>query len=319
MAVPTSGIKWSDVKANISAGGGGIATSLNDAFSRSIDSCFHGSYKGLKDRLTNFKGYQQVIATPAFFDITSVQFSRGPNVEWGLTQTATIYVRNTGDLAGTKTVTGQWKMGSNVRESESHSLFLNGGQVGSFQESYATGHMGEVIYTVYTPDDTFVCIPFEVVIPCLVLGTMVTLANGLKKPIEELVVGDILKSEVSPTMPLTNNVEDLYAWSSSSLDPAETTAKIVGTLLSQPLKTIVINNGLIEASAFHSQIVKRNGFWNVVKMSSLMEGDYLYTNTGELIRIDSIFINLFPTQVVKLTLDSPHTFYANDILTHNFK
>lgn len=319
MAVVTSGISFSAVKSNISAGGGGTPTSLSDAFAKSIDSCFHPTYKGSKDRLTNFKGYNHVEATAALFDITNITFSRGLSVEWGLLQTAEIFITNTGTLSATKTVTGQWKKGSTVKHSETASLTLAGGQSGSILESYTPDTLGMFHYVATSPGDSFLSIPFEVIIPCLVLGTKVTLANGLKKPIEELIIGDILKSEVSPTMPLTNNVEDLYAWESNSLNLIDATAKIISTKLSQPKKTIVINDGLIEASGSHSQIVNRNGIWIIVPMSSVKVGDYLTSHNGALIRIHSVYDNLFPTKVVKLTLESPHTFYANDILTHNFK
>lgn len=58
MAVPnTTTFTLMDVRTEISNGGGGTATSLLDAFSRSNDSGFDINYKGSKNQLLNFRNY----------------------------------------------------------------------------------------------------------------------------------------------------------------------------------------------------------------------------------------------------------------------
>jgi hypothetical protein len=55
-------------------------------------------------------------------------------------------------------------------------------------------------------------------------------------------------------------------------------------------------------------------------MVHLAVGDVLYDYDGNLIPVTSIEINKEPRMVYKLTLsDTSHTYFANNILTHNIK
>lgn len=58
MAVPnTNTFSLRDVKTEIESKGGGTVNSLVEAFSRANSSGFNTSYVGVKDRLSNFRGY----------------------------------------------------------------------------------------------------------------------------------------------------------------------------------------------------------------------------------------------------------------------
>jgi intein/homing endonuclease len=55
-------------------------------------------------------------------------------------------------------------------------------------------------------------------------------------------------------------------------------------------------------------------------MEHLAIGDVLYDTDGNLIPVISIETNREPRTVYKLTLsDTSHTYFANNILTHNIK
>jgi hypothetical protein len=58
----------------------------------------------------------------------------------------------------------------------------------------------------------------------------------------------------------------------------------------------------------------------MIRIEDLAVGDVLYDINGNLIDVTSIEINTEPRTIYKLTLsDTSHTYFANNILTHNLK
>jgi hypothetical protein len=85
-------------------------------------------------------------------------------------------------------------------------------------------------------------------------------------------------------------------------------------------ETIIINNGLLEATPEHSQLIYRDGEWKFIEIKNVSVGDMLYSLTKEIIAVTSVEINKEPRVAYKMTLNTPnHTFFANEILTHNVK
>jgi len=95
----------------------------------------------------------------------------------------------------------------------------------------------------------------------------------------------------------------------------------VKSIISEEVEfTVVINDGLLEASSPHSQLVNRNGKWKFIPLHDVEVGDLLIDRNDDIIEVYSVDIKEETSTVYKMTLNSPyHTFYANSILTHNIK
>nr|WP_294788203.1 hypothetical protein [uncultured Flavobacterium sp.] len=154
---------------------------------------------------------------------------------------------------------------------------------------------------------------------CFVEGTLITLPNGSQKTIETLAVNDLLLSSEIETLEDTNNVYELYKWSSGSLSETRISSPITSIKTEISYKTIIINNGLLEATPEHSQLIQREGVWKFISLKDVIIGDNLYGINEEIITVVSISINLDERKIYPMSLSPSHTYFANGILTHNIK
>jgi hypothetical protein len=154
---------------------------------------------------------------------------------------------------------------------------------------------------------------------CFVEGTLITIPDGTQTQIESLKLNQLLLSTEIETLNDTNDVEKLYNWSCSYLLEKRTTSPIIKIRSLTADKTIVINNGLLEATPSHSQLIQRDGIWKFIPLSDVIVGDNLYSIDKEIIPITSVFINSEKRKIYPLTLSPSHTYFANGILTHNIK
>ena len=82
---------------------------------------------------------------------------------------------------------------------------------------------------------------------------------------------------------------------------------------------MIINDGLLEATPTHLQLIQRDGFWRFIPLEDIKVGDNLYSIDNEIIPVTSVKINLEKRRIFPLTLNPFHTYFANGILTHNYK
>ena len=153
---------------------------------------------------------------------------------------------------------------------------------------------------------------------CLISGTQITLADNSLVNIEDLVVGQVLKSTVFGDMPDGDNYETLSGWSQSNPVLSTTTAELINITPYTVSEVYNLNDGLLTSSGTHLHIIKRGGSWSVIKAMNIVEGDILMSTTGE-ITITSIVVDNTSTVVYKLDVETNGTFIANGIVTHNLK
>ncbi|MDQ6531284.1 hypothetical protein [Flavobacterium sp. LHD-85] len=156
-------------------------------------------------------------------------------------------------------------------------------------------------------------------IVCFVEGTLITLPDGSQKTIEALEINDLLLSSEIDTLNDTNDVTELYKWSCNYLSENRITAPITNIEPKIAYKTIILNNGLLEATPFHSQLIQREGTWKFIPIGEVVIGDNLYSLSKEIIPVTSVSVNLKERKVYPLTLSPSHTYFANGVLTHNIK
>ena len=193
-----------------------------------------------------------------------------------------------------------------------------------YSDSSAFGYLSSDTYTRQSGENitvtAYIYAPPEPPPPCFVAGTMITLSDGTQVPIETLAVGSELESSLINTLEDTNNVHDLHMWSCDELVETRTNSSISVFRPEEVNLTYIINDGLLETTRNHIQLARVNGIWRMIKMEHLAVGDILYNHDGNLIPVTSIEINTEPRTVYKLTLsDTSHTYFANNILTHNIK
>ncbi|WP_428232481.1 DUF5977 domain-containing protein [Flavobacterium sp.] len=154
---------------------------------------------------------------------------------------------------------------------------------------------------------------------CFVEGTLISLPDGSRKPIEELQRDQMLLSAEIETLIDTNDANELYKWSAEHLSETRIVSPI--TQISEKLasKTMIVNDGLFEATPTHLQLIQRDGFWKFISLGDIQVGDNLYTIDKEIISVTSVTINLEERKIYPLTLNPFHTYFANGILTHNYK
>jgi len=154
---------------------------------------------------------------------------------------------------------------------------------------------------------------------CFVEGTLITLVNGQQVPIENLYVDQLLMSSNISTLTDTNDVEELYKWNTYNLQESRIDSPIIKIEKQTADQTVMINDGLLEATPFHSQLYKRDGLWRFDTIGSIQIGDYLYDINKNEIEVTSVKFNKEIKTIYPLSLSPSHTYFANNILTHNIK
>ena len=155
---------------------------------------------------------------------------------------------------------------------------------------------------------------------CLVAGTLVTLVDGTHVPVESLNTGDQLLSAQIVGLEDTNNVLDLKQWRSAEIEKGPASSSILEFVRETTPFTISLNDGLLTASSSHIQLVKRDNTWRFLRFGEIIVGDILLLEDTTEVEITTISVNVEATQVYRIVLDTPsHTYYANNILTHNIK
>jgi len=151
------------------------------------------------------------------------------------------------------------------------------------------------------------CPPTTAAPGCLIYGTLITMADGSVKPVQDVKTGDVLLSLLDS--------ENFYSNSKFELGQS-----VVTEMNKFEAEQIVnINNGELVSSVNHIHIVKSGEGWSTMKADLLMVGDIMMDVTGEEFEIASLEIKEEAQTVYQISLDKQHLYFANEILTHNIK
>ncbi|MCP2027481.1 hypothetical protein L1276_002638 [Flavobacterium sp. HSC-32F16] len=154
---------------------------------------------------------------------------------------------------------------------------------------------------------------------CFVEGTLITLPDGTRKAIEKLTLDELLLSTEIETLNDTNIPDELYKWSCEYLSENRIVSPITKIAKQVADKTIIVNDRLLEATPTHLQLIQRNGFWKFIPLGDIIVGDNLYSIDKEIIPVTTVTVNLEKRNIYPMTLNPFHTYFANGILTHNYK
>lgn len=150
---------------------------------------------------------------------------------------------------------------------------------------------------------------------CLVYGTLITLADGTTKPIEDLEIGEILKTVAIEGL----DSADENAWktfTTSSFNSTESSATVVGIQKAQFSYYILVNDSL-KITAEHPMLIQRNGQYSFLRANDVVVGDSLLNENGQWIEITSKVRVDETVNVVNINVESQDTYFASGFLIHN--
>ena len=150
---------------------------------------------------------------------------------------------------------------------------------------------------------------------CLAYGTPILMQDGIVKNIEDLQVGDMIKSIIIEDLSTEENAWKDYSTSLFSCSP--TVVTVTGVRLDTFHSYYNINNNLLKITYEHPLLVRRNSEYRFIQSIELVTGDFIYHETNGWIQVTSIeFINE-SLQTVSIDTEFEDVYFANGILVHN--
>lgn len=150
------------------------------------------------------------------------------------------------------------------------------------------------------------------------------MADGTLKNIEDVQVGDVLKTAVIPTYPNGEIVNLWYPASVWSVPDSQIGQTTYETTIVQANTDIGASgyytfNDQISLTGDHFVFVNRAGVWQFMRAWSMQIGDLLMNEELQAIPITSVEIVSANVLVSKLTVGPNDLFFGAGILTHNIK
>lgn len=149
---------------------------------------------------------------------------------------------------------------------------------------------------------------------CLVKGTMVEMADGTFKAVEDIRSKDMLKGVAIQGAPTDDTIKN---WSTDSLEYDYCNVKVIHAIPVKVNSIYSFNNGIIESSESHAHFIKRGNTWKFMNAKDLIVGDYLIKKDGTTIEITSIDIIEGENFVYDIDVETQDTYIANGFITHN--
>ena len=157
---------------------------------------------------------------------------------------------------------------------------------------------------------------------CLIQGTKITMSDGSIKRIQNLQVGDVLKSWNIDGM--SDGEYESLLFNSNNLNYIESETSVV-SLTQYKVKRIYIfekeNQRILQSSADHKHFIFRNGTYLFLSSELIQAGDCLIKENGDLVEIERAYELTTGSEftVYKLDVEDLDLYIANGILTHNAK
>ena len=155
---------------------------------------------------------------------------------------------------------------------------------------------------------------------CFAIGTKITMADGSLKKIEDLQIGDEIRTFDIPGAPDSDKYEDWLAddiWSTDSTDDFTITTTKVTHLKVGPYPVYYKINNKYRVTHEHLLFVNREGTYSFKEVKRLRVGDKFITETREEIDIFDIQLIRETLVTVELDVEANDFYFADGILAHN--
>lgn len=153
--------------------------------------------------------------------------------------------------------------------------------------------------------------------PCHVEGTVMYLADGSTKLVEDLVVGDVLKAYALDGLSTDENAWSTYNQTAGTFGATDSTATVVSITPGQYTQYLNFNNGISKVTGEHLVVIKDADDNVSFKMArNVVVGDSFYTN-GTWSVITSIETVNETVNTYSIDTESEDVYVADGILWHN--
>jgi len=171
---------------------------------------------------------------------------------------------------------------------------------------------------------------------CLGIGTPITMADGTTKNIEDINVGDMIRSATVPGMPLDFDEEDTWsAWSGTphgnppgsvwatayydiqEINRVRPASASVMDIYFDFYESYYLVNGSLKVTYEHPFFILRGGTYHIKTVASLVPGDYLFKSDNTFEEVESVrFVNE-PLETVNLNVENLDVYFGGGYLMHN--
>ena len=150
---------------------------------------------------------------------------------------------------------------------------------------------------------------------CLVYGTMVEMGDGTFKKVEDLELGEVVKSLSIKDLDtnIENNWKEFYT---NDFEYEEGLSIITNIFDDSFTQYYVINNNL-KLTFEHPIFIKRAEVCMFSQTENLVIGDYIFKENGEFELISSIDIIDDFVQTININIEENDVYFADGILIHN--
>jgi hypothetical protein len=155
---------------------------------------------------------------------------------------------------------------------------------------------------------------------CFVFGTKITMADGSFKNIEDLKIGDELRTFDIPGAPDSDKYEDWLSgdiWSTTSTDSFKVTTTTVKHHRTGPVPLYYNINNKYKVTHEHLIFVNRGGIYRFIDVKRLKIGDKFITEDRKEIEIFDIQLVNSGAFTVELDVEDKDFYFADGILAHN--
>ena len=154
--------------------------------------------------------------------------------------------------------------------------------------------------------------------PCFGFGSLVSMADNTTKLIENIVVGDVLRTINILGMPDESN-PTWYSFSTNSITGSAISTTTVLSARNGSSASYYLLNGNIKVTYEHKFFIKRENVWSWIIVQNLIVGDVYLNENIEEQPITSIELINEVLDCVTLNTESNDTYIACGIYNHNAK
>lgn len=150
---------------------------------------------------------------------------------------------------------------------------------------------------------------------CLVYGTKVLMYDGSLKSVEDLIIGDIVKSIAING--LNPNIEmNWEGWLTNDFQ-YEDGLSIITDIYDNSFSQYYVFNNKLRATYEHPIFIKRGDDYKFECAENITIGDYMFTSNNEFELISSIDIIDENVQTININIEENDVYFADGVLVHN--
>ena len=150
---------------------------------------------------------------------------------------------------------------------------------------------------------------------CLVYGTMVEMGDGTFKKVEDLELGEVVKS--LSIKDLDTNIEDNWKEFYTADFEYEEGLSVITNISDNSFEEYYIINNNLKLTFEHPIFIKRAEVFMFTQTENLVIGDYIFKVNGQFELITSIDIIGDYVQTININIEENDVYFADGILVHN--